>query len=215
MLKTLLESHFHKAYGLTRAQVNVNSQVCCGTFSLSDPKACELCDSNATCNHQTLLISSDEPVQIINLEEFARQFDGTKAEFEGGVCDFLLFSAINTQMALCDLSCSSAAYVEPNHGKYPEGKRAKALSQMKNSLNKLLYADVLFELKILSNSRKRLIFSWREPQVDVIDPAEQTMMDFITTPDSDEEMLTAEEHGFEFVQIKYPKIYRWENSTYS
>ncbi len=94
------------------------------------------------------------------------------------------------------------------------GKRAKAFSQMTNSMLRLTEADDLLKLNIISASRKRFIFGWREPDMAPADLPEEAMLGFIKTPDSTESTLisqqNAKELNFEFIQVKYPEPYLWD-----
>lgn len=192
----------------------ITERVYSGTFSLNDPKACGSCHTPDICNHETLRIKSDSEVHIIDFEDHIRNSKKGNATSEGGVCDYLLYSEGITQIALCDLTCSSGKYVEANEGVYPEGKRMKAFSQMQNSLIRILDTDSLLEIRLLSASRKRLLFGWREPEVAPADKAEQAMVGFGMTPASEETVLASLQykagHEFEFIQVKYPQPYLWD-----
>ena len=196
-LGLFLKERYHVAYGLTRKNVSLDVEKHSGTFTLHDEKACAKCRNTDGCNHETLVIKSDsgEEIYVVDFEKFASQFSDTTAKF-------------------CDLSCSCRKYVEPNQGIYSMGKRAKAFSQMTNSMLKLTEADDLLKLNIISASRKRFIFGWREPDMAPADLPEEAMLEFIETPDSTESTLisqqNAKELNFEFIQVKYPEPYLWD-----
>lgn len=214
-LGLFLKERYHVAYGLTRKNVSLDVEKHSGTFTLHDEKACAKCRNTDGCNHETLVIKSDsgEEIYVVDFEKFASQFSGTTAEF-GETCDYLMYSNRVRQVAFCDLSCSCRKYVEPNQGIYSMGKRAKASSQMTNSMLRLTEADDLLKLNIISASRKRFIFGWREPDMAPADLPEEAMLGFIKTPDSTESTLisqqNAKELNFEFIQVKYPEPYLWD-----
>jgi len=217
LLSVYLQQRFPKAYGLTRANIAYNERTYNnGVFALCDPVACGRCPNAGGCNHETLIVSSSGPVTVVDFEDFAKQFAGTAAEFVGGCCDYLLYSEDMRQVVFCDLTCSTSDYVNPNTGKYPQGKRAKVFAQLRNSMMKLFEADDLLKLYLLSATCRRLVFGWRDTGAPAADDAEAQMMAFVTTPSSETEQLRslqyAAGHSFEFVQIKYDTPYGWDVS---
>jgi len=57
--------------------------------------------------------------------------------------------------------CYSEAFVEPNTGKYPQGKRAKARQQMERSIDALINQHVT-AVNLLTYHEKVCLFAWRE-----------------------------------------------------
>lgn len=189
-------------------------------FSLNDNKVCFECRSKdsmfADCNQRVLEISAHKEVHVLNFEQFINQFDGTPAAIIGDRCDYILYD--EQKIAFCDVSCSSRKWVEPNNGKYPQGKRAKVYEQMKNSLNTLLTVTLL-DTKILSFTFKDAIFGWRErDNYGEEDQAMLNMMLFSKTPSSQEKVLHTEVyamgHNFSFVEVEYPQHYIWDENIY-
>lgn len=191
-----------------------------GDFSLNDSKTCSDCTSKdpeyVSCNQHILEISAHKDVHVLNFEQFINQFDGTPAAMTGDRCDYILYD--EQKIAFCDVSCSSRKWVEPNEGKYPQGKRAKVYDQMKNSLNALLSVTLL-DSRILSFTFKDAIFGWRErDNYGEQDRAMLNMMLFSETPSSQEKVLHTDlytmGHNFSFVEVEYPQKYIWDESIY-
>lgn len=107
-------------------------------------------------------------------------------------------------------------YVNPNDGKYPLGKRAKASAQMKKSLERLLL-DPLMAHYILTFPEKICLFGWRDYYAPDVTPlrgdAARNMLAFMRTPSANSGTLAKEisiiGHNFRFVQVKYPSEYKW------
>lgn len=190
-----------------------------GQFSLHDERPCHDCKirfpEKAGCNEVVLTITTTIPVDVLNFEQFASQFDNTAGELKDR-CDFLLYdhSENSRKIAFCELTCSESRYVEPNvSSKYPGGKRAKAFSQMKASLEALLAIDLL-NTHILTFQNKVAVFGWRERNTEnPVDSAAQNMKSFSITPSSTAIVLSTDEyimeHGFRFIQVKHPYSYNW------
>ena len=122
----------------------------------------------------------------------------------------------HNKIAFCDLTCSEEKYVNPNDGKYPLGKRAKASSQMRKSLERLLL-DPLMAHYILTFPEKICLFGWRDYDAPDVTPlrgdAARNMLAFMRTPSANSRILAKEisviGHNFSFVQVKYPSVYKW------
>ena len=98
----------------------------------------------------------------MDFEKYVNQFDNTVAAMRDR-CDYLLVDATDehNKIAFCDLTCSEEKYVNPNDGKYPLGKRAKASSQMRKSL-----ASLLILLSSVNRQTKRIIrFTTKVPEM--------------------------------------------------
>lgn len=190
-----------------------------GLFTLHDAIACQICKSHfvekINCTSAVLTIHANNPVDVLCFERFISQFDGTSAEIKDR-CDYLLYDhdAQKQKIAFCELTCSESKYLEPNaSNKQPEGKRAKAYSQMKTSLEALLTVSMLC-VHILTRPKKYAIFGWRERNVQFpMDQAATSMKEFTITPSSASNVLYSDVfvmgHGFTFAQIKYPTVYEW------
>lgn len=190
-------------------------------FVLTDAKACSQCKQNHAefggCDEQMLFVDTQTPVTVLNFEAFKQQMDGTPAGV-GSRCDYLIYDEYEHRhrIAFCDLTCSAREYVEPNDGRYPEGKRAKAYSQMKLSLEALLRVEML-SIAIMTYPSKVALFGWRERMSSArrADDAMASMLDFSITPDSEAGLLITDvsvmgKH-FDFVQVKHPEHYQWNS----
>lgn len=226
MIVQLLQEYLPNNYGADIAHVSVPVSVKIGAFVLSDRRACVDCHLQPTridrsnCDEGILKIESNgQEVTVVNFEEYISQFDGTSANIRKR-CDYLLFDDTENhrKIVFCDLTCSDNKWVEPNIGKYSEGKRAKAKKQMVASVETLLNVPLL-DHAILTFAEKVCLFGWREygvPEVPVTTErhnAIRNMQVFMTTPSSMARQLRQEieilEHGFSFIQQRYPNIYNW------
>lgn len=213
--------------GVSPVGINLDIRLETEPFALSDGKACHDCHlipervNRADCDETVMKVdNAGHEVKVLNLEKYVCQFDNTPARFSER-CDFLLLddNERHRKIAFCDLTCSDKKWVEPNQGKaYPQGKRAKARSQMIKSMEILMKQNVL-ELYILTFAEKVCLFGWRDynaPETPVAPERGhvlQNLQAFMTTPSSMARKMTAEEnvmqHSFKFVQVKYPQPYTW------
>lgn len=222
MMRHLLAQRFPTEYGLNPNTITLPLEVKKGSFILSDSKACTACKASRTnrgaCDEENLNIRSSVDVAVLEFESYIQQFKKTSLSIKG-VCDYLLFDESNNhrKIAFCDLTCSDEKWVNPNTGRYPEGKRAKVKSQMLDSLEYLLTEDLL-KVAILTFADKVCLFGWRDfdnPAVNTVVPVHnnvrKNMQVFGRTPSSMAKQLTFEKtilgHGFSFVQVKYPSVY--------
>lgn len=226
MMRHLLAQRFPTEFGLNPNTITLPLSVLSGSFTLSDSKACTACKAmpsrtdRVSCDEANLNIHSSDDVAVLEFERYIQQFSRTSLGIKD-VCDYLLFDESNNhrKIAFCDLTCSDEKWVEPNTGKYPEGKRAKVKSQMLDSLEYLLKEDLL-AVVILTFAEKVCLFGWRDfdnPEVNTVAPvhdnARKNMQVFGRTPSSMAKQLTFEKtilgHGFSFVQVKYPSVYEF------
>lgn len=229
MIRQILQNNYPDLYGIPKENIHVDVCQYNGIVKLCDEKACEECQKNrperSECNKITLIVdASIAPVDIINFESYAKQFDGTAAALKDR-CDYLLVdaTAAHDKIAFCDLTCSEEKYVTPNKGKYPLGKRAKAVKQMKSSLESLLRNDFLAQ-NLLTFPRKICLFGWRDYDglpVEINSSSRtplNSMRTFMTTPSAKSGRLSTDVrfkfansigHDFTFVQVKYPQVYLW------
>lgn len=226
MIVQLLQERFPNNYGIDTTHVSVPASVHIGTFALTDNKACEDCHQQLgridrrNCDEEILKIGSNgQEVTVVNFEKYISQFDGTPANIRER-CDYLLVDDTENhrKIAFCDLTCSDGKWVEPNTGKYSEGKRAKAKKQMMASIKTLLNVPLL-DHAILTFAEKICLFGWREyefPEVPTLPQRRNVihnMQAFMTTPSAMARQLRQKmdiaEHGFLFIQQKYPNVYNW------
>ena len=219
----LLQVHYPQEYGIDSGGVVVDVATYSGVVELSDTKACDGCQvlrpQRNQCDRVNLRVdTSAQHIEIVDFEKYANQFDNTVAAMKDR-CDYILVdaSAGHNKIAFCDLTCSEEKYVNPNDGKYPLGKRAKAAAQMRKSLECLL-KEPLFAHYILTFPEKVCLFGWREYAfpADVTPKrgnAARNMLAFMSTPSAKSGTLSQAMpvvgHGFKFVQVKYPTVYQW------
>lgn len=190
-----------------------------GQFSLTDYKACHDCKrlypARKACDENVLMIDATIAVETFDFESFISQWDNTPSSVTHR-CDYLMWddAVDGRKIAFCDLTCSVPKHVDPNpQDKHPEGKRLFAYAQMQESLDVLLGICVLDQY-LLTATKKVFIFGWRDPEIKInpSDFVEQAMGDFFTnTAIYVATTFTQPKtyHGFDFVQVKYPAVYKW------
>lgn len=219
----LLQVNYPNKYGIDAKGVNIDMTTQRGIVELSDAKACDDCQElrpqRIPCNKVNLRVNtSAKSIGIVDFEKYANQFDNTAAAMKDR-CDYILVDASvgHNKIAFCDLTCSDEKYVNPNNGKYPLGKRAKAAMQMKKSLETLL-VEPLLATYILTFPERVCLFGWRDYTVPAdVTPqrgnAARNMLAFMNTPSAKSGTLSQSVsvvgHGFKFVQVKYPTVYQW------
>ena len=224
LIDRLLQVHYPQEYGIDPKGVVVDMATYKGLVELSDNKACDDCQKlrrpqRTLCDRVNLRVNtSAKSIEIVDFEKYVNQFDHTAAAMSDR-CDYILVDAsvAHKKIAFCDLTCSEEKYVNPNSGKYPLGKRAKAASQMKRSLESLLKEPLLANY-ILTFPEKVCLFGWRDYAVPTnITPkrgdAARNMLAFMNTPSAKSgtlsQVMPVVGHGFRFVQVKYPTVYQW------
>lgn len=194
-----------------RKPINYPCTIQNSDFSLYDTKACESqrCPNEGSCDHKVMNVKTHTPVAALAFEMFVNQFGENNDTIKGGRCDYMLYDPTQAKstIAFCELTCCDTEYIEPNLGRYPEGKRARAYSQVKNSLEHLLEVPVL-DQNILIYAARLCVFGWREKSEPADDKVLESLADFTDTPSSNEAILYTEDfalgYGFRFVQVKYP-----------
>lgn len=221
LLLRLLQVLYPLEYGIDSGSVVVDMTTCMGLVELSDSKTCGDClklrPQRNICDRVNLRMNVSNPIEIVDFERYANQFDHTAAEMKDR-CDYLFVdtSSEHGKIAFCDLTCSEEKYVNPNGGKYVTGKRAKASEQMRKSLEHLL-REPLTAHYILTFPDKVCLFAWRDYSVPDMSPrhgdAAGNMLAFMNTPSAKSCTLTVVVpvvgHNFSFVQVKYPTVYQW------
>lgn len=225
MIDNLLKRLYPIQCGVARDRldrIDVDIEVAAGSVNLNDSKACDEClrlrPYRKACDKVNLrLDTSGATLEIVDFEGDANQLDNTPASLRER-CDYILVDGTSRhdKIAFCDLSCSEEKYVSPNNGAYPLGKRAKAFEQMKRSLERLLQEPMLAQY-ILTFPNKVCIFGWRDYTSTNAKPQRgnvaSNMLAFVNTPSARSGFLSQAVyevgHGFSFVQVKYPAIYKW------
>lgn len=225
MIESLLKNSFPIYYGKNPKDVTVPIQRMSTPFSETDNKCCAECHAspktkNRQCNEENLKVdNSGKEIAVVRFEEYIAQFAGTKAEGTKR-CDLLMTESgeSHEKIVFCDLHCGNEQYVLPNTGKYPEGKRAIARQQMLRSIEVLIQESVT-AVNLLTYPEKVCLFAWRD--YDVPDKpvfatrgnATANMLAFNNTASAMTGQVTSHQsiknHGFTFVQVKYPSVYVW------
>lgn len=216
---TLLTHTYPGSRGKVATRCDI--QILDGDISLSDPKACSECKKNPdryppACDEVCLKLHADNPLCILRFDNYLQQF--YPLDKVPSNCDYLIFDegVDIRKIAFCDLTCSTQENVEPNSGKYPEGKRSKCRTQMQTSLNTIAQ-DSLLATRIYSIPHRIAIFGWREYRKEVdSDRATSAMLGFGRTPSSMSNILEYEAMAltgnFKFIEVKYPSFYLWTES---
>lgn len=226
MIESVLALIFPIEYGINPASIQVPIVRHNAPFSVSDTKACEPCQANpqrayrAGCNHEILKVNNNgEEIAIVSYERYIAQYD-QRGKDMGERCDLLMTNSGMEQkkIVFCDLCCYSEKYVEPNTGRYPQGKRAKARQQMERSIDVLINKHNTSAF-LLTYHEKICLFAWRDynvPDVPVmatrgnarsnVQAFGSTISNMATTTTTHHQKVG---HDFTFMQVKYPTAYNW------
>lgn len=226
MIELVLKNAFPVYYGLNPENVEIPVDRYDKPFSETDGKSCERCHQlperayRNGCNEEILKVNNNgKEISVVRLEEYFHQFEKTSANIKDR-CDLLLADSgvQNEKIVFCDLCCYEEKYVEPNSGRYSEGKRAKARRQMLKSIEVLIEESVT-AVNLLTYPQKVCLFAWRD--YDVPDTpvrasrgdARANMQVFGSVVSNMTPQTTSHQivngHGFTFVQVKYPSVYMW------
>lgn len=223
MIENILGQIFPTEYGVDPAKIHVPIVRRNAPFSLSDPKACGPCQANpqrayrAGCNHEMLRVNNNgEEIAVVSYEQYIAQY----RQNIGERCDLLMTDSGmgRRKIVFCDLCCYSEAFVEPNTGRWPQGKRAKARQQMERSIDALINQYVT-AVNLLTYHEKICLFAWRDydvPDVPVmatrgnarsnVQAFGSTVSNMATTTTTHHQKVG---HDFTFMQVKYPTEYNW------
>ena len=224
MIESILGQIFPYELGEDPASIHVPIVRHNAPFSVSDlQKACGPCLANpdrayrAGCNNEILKVNNNgEEIALVSYEQYIEQFD----QIVGDRCDLLITDSgmEKKKIVFCDLCCYSEAFVEPNTGKYPQGKRAKARQQMERSIDALINQHVT-AVNLLTYHEKVCLFAWRDydvPDVPVMATrgnARSNVLAFSSTVSNMATTTTTHHqkvgHDFTFMQVKYPTEYNW------
>lgn len=223
MIENILGKIFPTEYGVDPASIHVPIVRRNAPFSVSDSKACVPCQANpqrayrAGCNHEILRVNNNgEEIAVVSYEQYIAQY----GQNIGERCDLLMTDSGmgRRKIIFCDLCCYSEAFVEPNTGRYPQGKRAKARQQMERSIDALINQNVT-AVNLLTYHEKVCLFAWRDydvPDVPVmatrgnarsnVQAFGSTVSNMATTTTTHHQKVG---HDFTFMQVKYPTEYNW------
>lgn len=226
MIESILKNAFPTFYGKKTKDLEVPIRRMHAPFSETDTKSCTRCralperECRRQCNEEILRVdNSGREVAVIRFEEYIAQFVGTDANIRDR-CDLLMADGgeRHEKIAFCDLCCSTEAYVLPNDGKYPGGKRAKARQQMLRSIEVLVQESVT-AVNLLTYPERVCLFAWRDydvPDVPVYasrGDARANMLVFGSIASNMASQTISNYgvmgYGFTFVQVKYPSEYVW------
>ena len=224
MIRDILKTALPQAYHLQRGEVRLETTELTGCVSLKDTKRCGNCKTKQThpCNEQNMQMDTGiATVTQVDHEAYIRQFHGTQLG-RGKNCDYMLAddTGSNYKVAFCDLTCSLEKNVEPDEERreLPEGKRAKVMVQLEDSVRRWMAKEVgRFYLEGFRH--RHCIFAWRDPffsDTPVMprrgDVAANMKIMGIATSGSEPLLLRRQDiEGLEFVfyQVKYPAVYKW------
>lgn len=223
MIENFLGQIFPIEYGIDPDSIYVPIVRHNAPFSVSDPNACGPCQENpqrayrAGCNHEILRVNNHgEEIALVSYEQYIAQY----GQGIGERCDLLMTDSgmERRKIVFCDLCCYSEAFVEPNTGKYPQGKRAKARQQMERSIYVLINQHVT-AVNLLTYHEKVCLFAWRDydvPDVPIMATrgnARSNVQAFGSTVSNMAATTTTHHqklgHDFTFMQVKYPTVYNW------
>ncbi len=223
MIENILGQIFPAEYGVDPASIHVPVVRHNAPFSVSDQNACGPCQANPQranrkgCNHEILKVNNNgEEIALVSYEQYIAQY----GQGFGERCDLIMTDSgmQRRKIVFCDLCCYSEAFVDPNSGKYPQGKRAKARQQMERSIDALIKQDVT-AVNLLTYHEKVCLFAWRDydvPDVPVMATrgnARSNVQVFGSTVSNMAKITTTHHqkvgHDFTFMQVKYPTEYNW------
>lgn len=222
-MRHLFETDLPQAYGLTKTGITVDISKHSGRFALYDADRCAGCKTvlKKICNRENILIEAKSDVLVACHESYLKQF-GEKSLGKGKRCDYFLAddSDAKSKVAFCELTCAIEDTIEPNEErKYlPEGKRAKAMKQLEDSVKRFTSKEV--SKSYLSTFPVRhCIFGWRDPfSINATAPQKRGDLEAnmkimgMATSGSETILLQKQQIDdmeFVFYQVKYPSIYIW------
>lgn len=224
MIQEILLQTLPQAYGLYRGHITLNMFTLSGNVALNDTARCTNCKTkqNHPCNKQNMRINTGAAtISVVDYEAYIKQFNG-KQLGRGKNCDYMLVddSGNDYKVAFCDLTCSLAENVEPDElrTKLPEGKRAKVMMQLEESVRRLTSKNAT-NAYLVRFQHRHCIFGWRDPFVSDTpvtprrgDLAANMMIMGVATSGSEPLLFHRQEIDdleFVFYQVKYPSVYNW------
>lgn len=205
----LLEE-YKNHYGLNGVY-NILFENIVGLHLLKDNKSCDFCpDKRRICinNDEAVVLKIDAHSEIakIEIEKFFDQFNGKTAVIRKK-CDLMFYN--NSNVILCDMTCSKNQYIEPfkNSEGFNEGKRAKAYSQIESVINRLMEIDAI--KNILEKCTNKIgLFAMRvKDYSQTNDDVCNNMKIFTEEFENHQTNVTDMGNGFLFKTISYPEVY--------
>lgn len=219
-MKELLEAFFGKHYQSTK-QETADCHILKGLFTQTDSKACGDCRTHSPavevdCDKVVLKCNSSEQLlEVIELEKFINKYAHLKALPSGRKCDLLLVG--KDKIVLCDMTCSKAKFIDPftmKDGTPKIGKRNVAKEQICCSI-KLLMEVPEIAADINQKKDKIALFAYREKPKSVNDDfyarfsGNMRLFKAIEDKAFREPMFSDVENGFLFAEVRYPDTYYW------
>lgn len=210
------EVDYKKYYKVVRDVVIKARLISPGLSTFADNKACTECESSGRkiCDDEVVLrLNSENPLTIVNLEDFFIQFDGNALSSVRDKCDLMLYDNVHNRVAFCEMTCTREKFVQPynNSRGHNDGKRAKAYKQLLTSIAKLAVVPEI-ATKICAYANKSALFAVRlkemsnERESSVL----ATMQRFSDFARSIQDGATLNMgNGFTFEVVQYPTIYQW------
>lgn len=218
-MRELLANDLAASYGCKR-NADVEQEVLSGDFDLYDHKACtdcrahsryfyESCEDRCVSKHH-----SEKEVNVVTLENIFSQFADIPALSHGGCCDKLLYSE-DTVMVM-DMTCTRPEYLRNHYaeGVLKAGKRAKAYSQVYDSICKLQGCETI-KNRMSTFSNRFAVFAFRKKEF-ALETQNNTvlrnMSSFSKMSDnfkSRANLRTAMGNGFYFITQEYPSVFKW------
>lgn len=182
-----------------------------GLYLLKDKKSCDTCPSeHRICvnNDEAVVFKIDARSEIakIDIEKFFVQFDGKTAGIRKK-CDLMFYN--NSNVILCDMTCSENQYIEPfiNSRGANEGKRSKAYGQIESVINALMKIDAI-KNRLEDCTHKIGLFAMRVKDNSLANDDVCNNMEIFTEEfENHQTNVTDMGNGFLFKTISYPEIY--------
>lgn len=159
------EVDYKKYYKVVRDVVINARLISPGLSTFADNKACTECENSGRkiCDDEVVLrLNSENPLAIVNLEDFFTKFDGNALSSVRDKCDLMLYDNVHNRLAFCEMTCTQEKYVKPynNSRGHNDGKRAKAYKQLLTSITKLVVVPEI-ATKIRAYANKSALFAVR------------------------------------------------------
>ena len=122
------EVDYKKYYKVVRDVVINARLISPGLSTFADNKACTECENSGRkiCDDEVVLrLNSENPLAIVNLEDFFTKFDGNALSSVRDKCDLMLYDNVHNRLAFCEMTCTQEKYVKPynNSRGHNDGKR--------------------------------------------------------------------------------------------